>query len=71
MGRRFFFYIKVAIIILLYFCFIPEIGISNSLFHTADCSALSVVIPVVVYSNADLEKQAIMKEIKGKSGVYR
>jgi group I intron endonuclease len=34
-------------------------------------SFLLAVTPVVVYSNADLAKQSIIKDNKGKSGVYR
>jgi len=46
--------------IILLFC--PEWG-TNSL--------LLLVTPVVVYKNSDLEKQKILKENKGKSGIYR
>jgi hypothetical protein len=34
-------------------------------------SGLSAVIPVVCYSNADTKKISILKENRGKSGVYR
>jgi group I intron endonuclease len=34
-------------------------------------SILLVVIPVTVYSNADIQKVEIIKENRGKSGVYR
>lgn len=34
-------------------------------------SLVSTVIPMVVYSNADTSKIQIIKEIKGKSGIYR
>jgi len=34
-------------------------------------SGLSAVIPVVCYSNADTQKISILKENRGKSGVYR
>jgi len=37
------------------------------------CSALPLalgVIPVVSYSNADLDKKSIFKENRGKSGIY-
>jgi hypothetical protein len=38
--------------------------------ETADISILSFS-SVVVYSNADTEKESIVKENKNKSGVYR
>jgi len=31
----------------------------------------TTVVPVVVYSNPDLDKEKVIKENKGKSGVYR
>lgn len=31
----------------------------------------SVVVPVKIYSNADLDKSQMLKDNKGKSGVYR
>jgi hypothetical protein len=34
-------------------------------------SFLLGVTPIVVYTNSDLEKQRIIKENKGKSGIYR
>jgi hypothetical protein len=34
-------------------------------------SVLLAVTPLVVYANPHLEKQSILKENKGKSGVYR
>jgi group I intron endonuclease len=47
------------------------IGIYNSLFHSVDSGLLLLVKPVVVYANADIQKESILKENKGKSGVYR
>ena len=35
-----------------------------------DSVLLSVVVPVKIYANADIEKLKILKENKGKSGVY-
>jgi len=46
------------------------IMILNSLFHTVD-SGLLAVIPLVVYANADLQREYILIENKGKLGVYR
>ncbi len=31
----------------------------------------SLVVPAVVYSNAEVEKERVVKENQGKSGVYR
>ena len=53
-------FIDIMWAIILLFC--PEWG-TNSL--------LCLVTPVVVYKNSDLEKQKILKENKGKSGIYR
>jgi hypothetical protein len=53
--------------------FIDIIGAIILLFPSG-CSIdsfLSLVIPVVIYKNSDLEKQKILKENKGKSGIYR
>jgi hypothetical protein len=36
-----------------------------------DNSVLLSVIPVATYANADTEKMQILKENKGRSGVYR
>jgi len=52
------------------------IGIIILLFSPESCGNLtdlylSVVTPIVVYSNADLQKSEILKENKGKCGVYR
>lgn len=52
-------------------------GVFNSLFHlteiaysfSLDFNLLSVT-PIVVYSNAALQKEDILKENKGKAGVY-
>jgi len=60
---------RVAIIILLYYSIISsdtEIGIYNGLFLPLTLG----VIPVVSYSNTDLDKKSIIKENRGKSGVY-
>jgi group I intron endonuclease len=34
-------------------------------------SVLLCVVPLVIYTNSDLEKERIIKENKGKSGIYR
>jgi hypothetical protein len=62
---------KVTVSILLYYIIISsdtEIGIDDGLFHPLTLG----VIPAVSYSNADLDKKgiAIIKENRGKSGVY-
>jgi hypothetical protein len=55
----------IGVIIL---CFSPE---SCNVGNSTDLASISLaVIPLVVYSNADVEKQSIKKENKGKSGVY-
>jgi hypothetical protein len=71
--REFTIFNRVAVIILLgtsLYVICIDTGIYNSLFHQTVPALLSVT-PIVVYTNADLEKQAIMKENRGKSGVYR
>jgi group I intron endonuclease len=42
-----------------------------NLFNTIDSSTLLSIIPVVFYSNAYSDKKQLMKENKGKSGIYR
>jgi len=69
--REFTLFTRVAVILLLYF-FInlmdnTEIGINDGLFHQLTLG----IIPAVVYSNADIDKQSIIKENRGKSGIYR
>jgi len=44
--------------------------ILNNLFHTID-SGLLAVIPIVVYATPDIQKELILKENKGKGGIYR
>jgi len=40
-------------------------------FNPASSLAMLSVIPLVTYSNADTMKESVVKENKGKSGVYR
>jgi group I intron endonuclease len=54
--------------------FINIIGVIILLFSESFVNSdpvLLAVTPIVVYSNADLAKQSIIKENKGKSGIYR
>jgi len=39
-------------------------------FAVANNSGLLAVIPIVVYDNADIQKEFILKENKDKSGIY-
>lgn len=32
---------------------------------------LFIIIPLLSYSNADTAKEVIIKEVKGKAGIYR
>lgn len=43
----------------------------NSLTFIKDSLYLSLVLPVVIYINSDLKKLEIIKDNKGKSGIYR
>lgn len=54
------------------------LGIFNSLFHITEIAYsfsldlyLLSVTPIRVYLNSDLQKLNILKENKGKSGIYR
>jgi len=42
----------------------------NNFFIIFDISFLSIVVPVKMYANADVQKLEILKENKGKSGIY-
>lgn len=42
---------------------------NNNILKTAD--SLGAAIPSVLYENPDLQKEDILNENKGKSGVYR
>jgi hypothetical protein len=42
-------------------------SISNPLNNSV---SVPVAVPVVTYSNADTQKEQILKENKGKSGIY-
>jgi hypothetical protein len=58
-------FIYIIGVIILFFS--PE----SSENFTDFASILLVVIPITVYSNADTQKFEIIKENRGKSGVYR
>lgn len=49
---------------------LSEIDLFSACFLTS-IGELSLVIPVVCYSNADTQKTSILKENRGRSGVYR
>jgi ACR3 family arsenite efflux pump ArsB len=61
-------------LLLLLLLLLPLIGIflnlGPELFHSID-SVLLVVVPLVVYSDAKASKDQIIKDNRGKSGVYR
>jgi hypothetical protein len=59
------FFLLILLITIFYILCIDELPISSS-----NLLAFSV-IPVKIYKNADLDKFQIIKEAKGKSGVYR
>jgi hypothetical protein len=40
------------------------------LFYLNDSFNLLSIMPLITYSNADIEKIRVLKENKGKSGVY-
>lgn len=65
-------YVKAYITVVIIFTLLSFILDNQGSLRICAClsSALGV-IPVVSYSNADLEKKRIIKENKGKSGIYR
>jgi hypothetical protein len=46
-------------------------SLSLSLFARNYSTNSSAVVPVIKYKNTDLDKLQILKENKGKSGIYR
>lgn len=46
-------------------------GSRNYSFYVRNYSSNSLVVPVKIYANADIQKSQILTENKGKSGVYR
>ena len=46
-------------------------GGRNYSFYVRNYSSNSLVVPVKIYANADIQKSQILRENKGKSGVYR
>jgi hypothetical protein len=54
---------------------VPLFSYAEDLFHSRcyliSTSVFSAVIPVVCYSNADVDKLSILKSNIGKSGIYR
>jgi hypothetical protein len=45
-------------------------GLNFELFYLNHSSNLLLIMPLIIYNNADVEKLRILKENKGKSGVY-
>jgi hypothetical protein len=45
-------------------------GLNFELFYLNHSFDLLLIMPFITYKNADLEKLRILKENKGKSGIY-
>jgi hypothetical protein len=45
-------------------------GLNLELFYLNHSFNLLLIMPLIIYNNADVEKFRILKENKGKSGVY-
>jgi small neutral amino acid transporter SnatA (MarC family) len=67
----------LVLIILLVFAYFIILFISTLSIHfdespfSSSILLASSVIPVKIYKNADLDKLQVIKEAKGKSGIYR
>jgi hypothetical protein len=86
-GLKFFYYVILASVYLLHFhellysnleansmallAIFPFLVRNYSSSKSAAASPSLVVVPVKIYSNADLQKLQILRENEGKAGVYR
>ena len=60
----------ISVTTLLYFC-TDLFDLTSFLCTDYPSDYLSLLTPVMVYSNTDTEKTSILKQNKGRSGVYR
>jgi hypothetical protein len=49
---------------------VVDLLLTTFITHNMDVSISLLVAPVVIYSNAELQKASILTENKGKSGIY-
>ena len=61
-------FLSLIILIVLLFYFFINISIQENMYDFFLCSS---IIPVLLYKFAELEKKQIIKENRGKSGIYR